>query len=94
MIQRVGPDDEVLGVLRLVTADGLRSVNVDAAAGLAMAIHIGLPIFMDGDFHPIDGPFQKGSEIVEPPTAAKIPQAFRDVIQGLEMPESGHETAN
>ena len=94
VIQRVGPDDEVLGVLRLVTANGLRSVNVDAAAGLAMAIHIGLPIFMDGDLNPIDGPFQKGSEIVEPTTAAKIPQAFRDVIEGLEMPESGHETAN
>ena len=36
VIQRIGPDDEVLGVLRLVTADGLRSVNVDAAAALAM----------------------------------------------------------
>ncbi len=94
VIQRVGADDEVLGVLRLVTADGLRSVNVDAAAGLAMAIHIGLPIFMDGEFDPIDGPYQKGSEIAEPPTVAKIPQAFRDVIERLEMPESGNETAN
>ena len=81
-------------MLRLATANGLRSVNVDAASGLAMAINMGLPIFMDGDLNPIDGPFQKGSEIVEPTTAAKIPQAFRDVIEGLEMPESGHETAN
>lgn len=50
IIQRPGPGDEVVGVLRLVTAAGLHSISVDAAASLAMAIHMGIPIFMDGEF--------------------------------------------
>ena len=50
VIQRPGPGDEVVGILRLVTAAGLHSISVDAAAGLAMAIHMGIPIFMDGEF--------------------------------------------
>ena len=42
------------GVLRLVTASGLHSIQVDAAAGLATAIHMGIPIFMDGEFSPAE----------------------------------------
>ena len=43
-----------IGVLRLVTATGMHSIQVDAAAGLAMAIHMGIPIFMDGEFSPAE----------------------------------------
>ena len=32
----------------------MHSVDVDAAAGLAMAIHMGIPIFMDGEFSPAE----------------------------------------
>ena len=54
VISRVGEGDDVAGVLRMVTATGMHSVQVDAAAGLAMAVHMGIPIFMDGDFSPAD----------------------------------------
>ena len=50
VIRRFGEGDDVIGVLRLVTASGMHSIQVDAAAGLAMAIHMGIPIFMDGEF--------------------------------------------
>ena len=54
VIKRIGEGDDVIGVLRLVTATGLRSIQVDAAAGLATAIHMGIPIFMDGEFSPAE----------------------------------------
>ena len=50
VIRRFGEGDDVIGVLRLVTATGMRSVQVDAAAGLSTVIYMGIPIFMDGDF--------------------------------------------
>ena len=54
VIRRVGKSDDVIGDLRLVAATGMQSVQVDAAAGLAMAIHMGIPIFMDGEFSPAE----------------------------------------
>lgn len=54
VIRRIGEGDDVVGVLRLVAATGLHSVQVDAAAGLATAIHMGIPIFMDGEFSPAE----------------------------------------
>ena len=54
VIKRFGEGDDVVGTLRLVTASGLHSIQVDAAAGLATAIHMGIPIFMDGEFSPAE----------------------------------------
>ncbi len=54
VIKRSGEADDVVGILRLVTAAGLHNIQVDAAAGLAMAIHMGIPIFMDGEFSPAE----------------------------------------
>lgn len=50
VIQRAGEGDDVIGLLRLVAGTEMRSIRVDAAAALAMAIHMGIPIFMDGEF--------------------------------------------
>ena len=50
VIRRVGPTDEVIGIIRMATASGLRTSHADAAAALALAIHMGLPVFMDGEF--------------------------------------------
>ena len=50
VIQRSGEGDDVIGLLRLVAGTEMRSIRVDAAAALAMAIHMGIPIFMDGEF--------------------------------------------
>lgn len=54
VIQRVGASDEVAGLMRMVTATGMHSAQVDAAAALALAIHMGLPVFMDGEFAPAE----------------------------------------
>ena len=54
VIKRSGEGDEVVGILRLVTAAGLHNIQVDVAAGLATAIHMGIPIFMDGEFSPAE----------------------------------------
>lgn len=54
VIRRIGEGDDVIGEIRLVTASGMHSIQVDAAAGLAMAIHMGIPIFMDGEFSPAE----------------------------------------
>jgi len=52
VLKRTGTGDEVAGILKLATPKGLEDIVVDASAGLALAIHLGLPIFMDGDFSP------------------------------------------
>ena len=54
VVKREGQGDDVIGILRLVSATGMHGIHVDAAAGLAMAIHMGLPIFMDGEFSPAE----------------------------------------
>ena len=54
VIRRIGEGDDVTGILRLATVTGMQSIQVDAAAALAMAIHVGIPIFMDGEFSPAE----------------------------------------
>ena len=54
VIRRLGAGDDIVGVLRLVTTSGMHSVQVDAAAGLTMTVHVGIPIFMDGEFPPAE----------------------------------------
>ena len=106
VIQHVGASDEVAGVVRLVTATGLRNVYVDAAAALAMAIHMGLPIFMDGEFSPAephwDGHQRDGVDagvpapgLMEPAgeVSTPIPQVFQEFIEELKMPD-GTETSD
>ena len=97
IIKRVGASDEVAGLMRLVTANGMHSAYVDAAAGLAIAIHLGLPVFMDGEFSTAETPdghrhaADAGMPIPEyreaPRGATPIPQAFHEVIEGLTMPD-------
>ena len=59
VIRRFGEGDDVIGLLQLATSSGLRGVQVDAAAGLATAIHMGIPIFMDGEFSQAE-PYSEG----------------------------------
>ena len=109
VVRRLGDGDDVVGILRLVTASGLHSIQVDAAAGLAMAIHMGIPIFMDGEFSPAEPEsvqhthqvhefmtdLESGAEPDEaesgsaPGIETPIPRVFRDLIDGLELPETG-----
>ncbi len=100
IIKRMGAGDEVAGLMRMVTSDGMRTACVDAAAALAMAIHLGLPIFMDGEFSPSepewDGHQHNVLEADAPApghldhrqeVSTPIPQVFQDLIEGLNMPE-------
>ena len=86
VIRSAGQADEVLGVMGIATDSGLLEVTVDAAAALAMAIHLGLPIFMDGEFSPADGPLRASQGLGDLPEVTQIPRVFRDVIEGLDFP--------
>ena len=86
VLKLVDPTGGVMGVIRLVTDSGTRDVNTDPAAALAMAIHMGLPIFMDGDFSPDDGKLRAVQGLTDAPVVSSIPQAFRDVIDELDFP--------
>ena len=100
VIQRSGSGDEVAGLLRMVTSSGLHSITVDAAASLALAIHMGLPVFMDGDSSTAEpdweahNPQSMAAEerAINPTELPKgeltsIPQAFQEVIDRLKLPE-------
>lgn len=105
VIRRIGEGDDVVGDLRLVTANGTHSVQVDAAAGLATAIHMGIPIFMDGEFSSADTASEDHKHDVhghgqvlehpddyaelEPGVKTPIPRVFQDVIDDLGMPGGG-----
>ena len=86
IIRSTGHADEVLGTMCLVTDNGLQDVTVDAAAALALAIHVGLPIFMDGEFSQVDSPLRASHWHDDTPVATPIPKVFRDVVEGLEFP--------
>ena len=66
-------------------------VNVDAMAALAMAIHIGLPIFMDGDFASTEGDQRDPHKKVDTTVPTPIPEAFWEVIDGIDQRASGDE---
>ena len=105
VIKRMGASDEVTGMMRLVTTTGLHTTYVDATAALSLAIHMGLPIFMDGEFsqeesqpevHEHNGLDDEATNTrygeLPRMVPTPIPQVFQDLIQGLGMPE-GNEDA-
>lgn len=81
--------EEVVGTLILATPDGQREVDVDAAS-LAMAVHLGIPIYIDGSFISTEGrdPAQtlrpEATQVVEQP---QLPKAFRQLLEDLHMPD-------
>ena len=85
MIKGVG-GGQVTGTIRLECGDRMLDVGVDVAAALAVAMHLGLPIFMDNLA-------MLRENLLEPvPTAPEIhgvspiPEAFREVIENLDLP--------
>jgi hypothetical protein len=81
----------VAGAMRLETKTGLCNVKVDLAAALAMAFHLDLPIFLEGEhltardgLRAIEGPSNS-------PASGEIPSAFREVIEGLDIYPHGDE---
>ena len=91
ILQRNDQANEVLGIVCLETSGGSMDVNVDATAALAMAIHIGLPIFMDGDFASTEGDQRDTHKEVDTTVPTPIPEAFWEVIDGIDQRASGDE---
>lgn len=81
----------VLGVMQLEGTDGFVDLDVDLAAALAMAFHLGLPIHMDGEDMLAEGRLLAIQGSADSPASAQIPQAFREVIEGLDMSSYGEE---
>jgi bifunctional DNase/RNase len=80
---------QVIGSLRLETETDSIDIDADVAAALGMAIHLGLPISMEGshtlsqdELAAIQGPVDSLSGI-------QIPDAFLKVIEGLDFPPDG-----
>jgi bifunctional DNase/RNase len=72
----------VTGTLRLETETGPIDVDADVAAALGMAIHLGLPIFMDGSC------IESQDETLGPvnsPSGSQIPEAFLELIEELDF---------
>ena len=90
VIKNTDRPEEVVGTLSLVTPDGPKEVEVDAAASLAMAVHLGIPIYIDGSFTSSQGadsaqhPRHDLTQVVEQP---QIPKAFRQLLEDLHMPD-------
>ena len=85
--------EEVLCELRLMTSSGFKDVEVDAAAALAMAVHLGLPIFMDGNFVSSDNPAQTPNPAQAPnrdyaTETSQVPKAFRQLLEDMHMSDA------
>jgi hypothetical protein len=66
----------------LETETGPIDVDADVAAALGMAIHLGLPIFMDGSC------IESQDETLGPvnsPSGSQIPEAFLELIEELDF---------
>jgi bifunctional DNase/RNase len=82
---------QVTGAIRMEYEDRILDVNVDVAAALAVALHLGLPIFMDSLYmlredrlEPIAAPNEVANNV-------PIPEVFREIIETLELPASLEE---
>ena len=76
----------VTGSLRLECGDRVIEVDTDVAAALGLAIHLGIPMFVSGE-HVLSEDRLKADQCQAAPlTATEIPAAFREVIEGLDMP--------
>ena len=77
------------GVMCIETSNGLIDVNVNPAAALAMAIHMGLPIFLDGYFASTGSNLKGIRQPIDTPTV--IPDAFRQFIEEMDQAAPGEE---
>ena len=85
MIRGVG-HGQVTGVIRLECEDRMLDVGVDVAAALAVAMHLGLPIFMDSLAMLREDLLEPVSTAPNTHNGPPIPEAFREFIENLELP--------
>ena len=81
---------QVTGAVRMEYEDRVLDDNVDVAAALAIALHLGLPIFMDSlamlREDRLEYIEERNTAPDEASVDAPIPEAFREVIEALELP--------
>ncbi len=78
--------DQVTGSLRLEMGTGPTvDVDADVAVALGMAIHLGLPIFMEGDQVLSQERQATAPWSADLPAGSQIPDAFLDVIENLDL---------
>ena len=85
MIKGVG-GGQVTGTIQLECGDRMLDVGVDVAAALAVVMHLGLPIFMDNLTMLRDNLLEPVPTAPEIQGVSPIPEAFREVIENLELP--------
>ena len=76
---------QVTGAVRLEHQDRILDVSVDVAAALAIALHLGLPIFLDSMHLLREDRLEPIAASNEPSTLAPLPNAFREVIESLDF---------
>jgi hypothetical protein len=76
----------VMGALRLEVATGFLDVEADVAAALSLAIHLGLPIFMDGSYGVSESELVALEGPADSPSGVHIPKAFLKVFEELDFP--------
>ena len=81
----------VMGTLRLEAETGFIDVEADVAAALGMAIHLGLPIFMEGSYTLSQDQLVALQGPADSPSGVQIPEAFLKVIEGLDFPSDSDE---
>ena len=77
---------QVTGSLRLECPDRKLDVNVDVAAALAIAMHLGLPIYMERLALFREDMLEPVAATSDTHSPVSIPEAFRDLIENLELP--------
>jgi bifunctional DNase/RNase len=81
----------VMGALRLDMETGYLDVEADVAAALGMAIHLGIPIFMEAGDSLSQNELMATQEMSDAPSGVHIPEVFLKVIEGLDLPHDGDE---
>ena len=79
---------QVTGSIRLDCEDRQLDVNVDVAAALAIAMHLGLPIYMDRAAILREDQMEPVAATPDTHGPLPIPEAFREVIENLDLPAS------
>ena len=79
---------QVTGAIRLQHGERVLDVNVDVAAALAMAMHLGLPIYMEGMHLVKEDRLRPLPSSEAPSGGTEIPQAFQRVIEALDPQET------
>jgi hypothetical protein len=82
---------QVTGAIRLEHGERLYDINVDVAAALALALHLGLPIYTENLDQLREDRLEALGSAKDPSSGPQIPQAFRRVIEAMELPEGDGE---